>query len=148
MMKSLAAQKPTWQTKFDTIEVFNDHIYAEYETFKDSNLLEKTNAFLYPTIQQIPRFRKLPNLFLIEYDADSIVFHGEKTTYLEDRSYKVENYYRGTIISTYYFSSDGNKITERAYMKDRFIIGPCGEIRGHYFYHGRRKNQNRTSKTN
>lgn len=139
--QNLLAQKHIWQTMIDTIEVFNDHIFAEYETFKDSILFEKTKAFLYPTTKQIPIFKKFPNLFLIDYEADRIIYHGKKTSYLEDRSYKIENYSKGTLISTHYFSSQGVEITERAFMKDRLITGPCGDNVGHYFYHGRKKSR-------
>ena len=132
----LAQEQYTWYD-IDTIETHNNRTLVEYKTFSDSILIQKAEAYFYPTVREIPRFRILQNLFRTEVKADSIVFHGNRTTYLDNQFCRIEKYELGKLLSATYFDSTRQEITKSEFNKYDNARGPCGEITGHFFYHGK-----------
>lgn len=80
---SVKAQDRYNRTEMDTIETYPTKILVEYRTYSDSTIIEKTDAFLYPKVLEIPKFKFLQNVFKTRFLVDSIVFHGERVTYLK-----------------------------------------------------------------
>ena len=137
---SLAQKHSIW-TEVDTIQKFPDRIYVEYKAYSDSILLEQAEAYFYPMVKEYPKFRLFGNLFTKKVRVDSILFHGERTSYLVNRLHKREIFDNGTLISTTYFNSMGQEISEREFRSKNNVIGPCGVVEGHYFIHGNRKKE-------
>jgi len=50
-----------------------------------------------------------------EVYMDSVVYHGDKKSYLEDRFYKVENYFHGVFKEVEYFNDQGKVISEKEF---------------------------------
>jgi len=139
-------QKSTW-TDIDTLESFNERSLVEYRNYVDSNITEHARAYFYPTVREVPRFKILKNLFKTEIQADSIVFHGDRKTYLGNRYFKSEKFENGKLISTMYFDSTEKEISKNEFHKKNYLRGPSGHITGHYFYHGKkRKNRAQSSR--
>jgi hypothetical protein len=139
MGQSALAQKQTSWTVIDTLELFSESTLVEYKTYIDSNLNEHAQAFLFPIEQEWPKYRILKNLFKTTIQLDSIVFHGNRTTFIDNQFYKTERFEQGTLISTKYFDSKNTEVSKSEFEKSHINIGPCGNIRGHYFYHGKKK---------
>lgn len=140
--QTVLAQKQSKWTDIDTLKQFPNKTLVEYKAYTDSNLRERAQAFLIPIVQEWPKYRFFGNLFTTEVQLDSIVFHGQRTSYLDNQYHKTEKFENGNLISTTYFDSDGQKISEEEFENMNNVIGPCGIITGHYFYHG----QNRKKK--
>ncbi len=121
------------------MELFSESTLVDYKIYVDSNLTEHAQALLFPLEQEWPKYRILKNLFKTTILLDSIVFHGTRTTFIDNQYYKTENFERGTLISTIYFDSKNTEIFKSKLEKSHNNIGPCGNIIGHYFYHGRKK---------
>jgi hypothetical protein len=131
---SSKAQYANYRTDVDTIGKYPDKILVHYKSFKDSVVVEDAEAYLYPVIIKVPRFKMLGNLLLSEIPADSIVFHGRRTTYLSNRYYQVADFDNGNLIKSMYFNSVGVEITEEEYVSRNTIRGP--EIIGSYIITG------------
>jgi hypothetical protein len=136
---NLKAQKQLTRTEIDTIEAYASKTLVEYTVFSDSNLIEKTKAFFYPTVLQRPRFRFLPNAFKTELLVDSIVFHGERIEFKDNGFYHSEIYENGLLLKSEFYDSTGREINESEFKGNDLTIGPCGITTGHYFYHGKKK---------
>ncbi len=124
------------RTDFDTIQKYPNKTLVHYKTYKDSVLIEDSQAFLYPVILVSPRFCILKNFFKTEIIADSVVFHGQTTSYLANRCYKTESYNEGVLLSTKYYNSSNQEISEEDSQIKNTIRGPGGVIRSFYFIWG------------
>lgn len=144
----LLAQKQTTRTEIDTIKQFPNKTFVEYKTFSDSILKEQAQAYLYPTIREFPKYRILRNVFTTEIEVDSIVFHGTRTSYLNTGEFKVEKYEYGTLLSTSYFDSKGEQISEQEFKSHRLRIGPCGNTSGYFFIRGKKEKKRKKKAKN
>jgi hypothetical protein len=131
-------QLSTW-TEIDTLEIFDNKTLVEYRTYTNSSITEQACAFFYPTVREIPKFRILQHLLTSEILVDSIVFHGERKIYLDNRKYEHQKFENGYLISTSYFDSAKQEISQAEFLQDHNMIGPCGQTTGQYFYHGKKK---------
>lgn len=127
------------RTDFDTIQKYPDKTLVHYKTYRDSVLIEDSQAFLYPVILVSPRFCILKNIFKTEIIADSVVFHGQTTSYLANRYYKTESYNEGVLISTKYYNSSNQEISEEDYQIKNTIRGPCGVLGAQYLIQGEKE---------
>ncbi len=131
----------TW-TDIDTLESFDNRVLVNYKIYHDSTLLEKTQAFLYLTTIEVSRFQAFPNLFKKEITADSIVFHGLRSIYLDNSYRKLEKYNEGNLISITFFNQFGKEISEQEFNHNNHVNGPCGIVNGQYLIHGQKKKNN------
>lgn len=136
----LFAKGSSWLT-IDTIEQFSNRSYVEYKSYSDSTLQEQTQAYLYSEIMEVPRFRIFRSWFKDEIRRDSVVYHGERTTYLSIRSYKIEKFDQGKLLTADYFNSNGQRISKKEYQQIDIVIVPCRISGGHYFYYGKIKDE-------
>ncbi|MBK0404801.1 hypothetical protein I5M27_17550 [Adhaeribacter sp. BT258] len=139
-LKLQAQEKKSW-TDFDTIQIFPNKVLVHFKTFEDSTLIESTQAYLYPTIIKVPKFRLLGIFFFkTELKADSIVYHGTKTSFLSNRFYKIEEFENGLLLKgPMFFDTNGIEITEQEFLAKNNVRGPCGEIIERYFITGQKK---------
>ncbi len=131
----------TW-TILDTIHFDKNKPLIHYMNYSDSILTEEGQAYFVPTTIKIPRFKLLRNTFTKKVAADSIIFHGQRKTYLKNKYLKTENFQNGNKISVKYFDSNGQEINEQEYSKNNLTIGPCGNPLGQYYLHGIKKKNN------
>lgn len=143
IVQDVFAQKSIIRYEIDTLEQFPNKTLVEYKVFSDSVLEEHTQAFFFPVIKQLPRFRIFSNIFLTDVYADSIVFHGKRITDLYNQYYQTEIFENNKLTSIAYFDSLGQEISMLKFQKHNTRIGPCGTISGRYFFHGKRKKKTR-----
>ncbi|MCZ4408538.1 hypothetical protein O3Q51_06950 [Cryomorphaceae bacterium 1068] len=142
MVRVVFAQDQSTWTEIDTLKQIVDKTLVEYKAYSDSSLSEHAQAFLLPIVQERPKYSILGNVFKTEIRLDSIVYHGDRTSYLENGYYKTETFGHGDLISTKYYDFEGQRISEEEFDKLNSVIGPCGIITGRYFYHGKKKKKN------
>jgi hypothetical protein len=134
----LLAQKTSFYSEFDTIKIYPDKMLIDYKLYSDSVLSEHFQAFFHPIVRKVPRFRLLGDLFKTNIHLDSLVFHGNRITYNENRASKTEVYEDGLLLSTFFYDAEKSPISKREFQGNSRILGPCGEITGHYFSYGRK----------
>jgi hypothetical protein len=135
-----AQNNTVFSVTIDTLEQLDNKVLYSLKTYADSTLTEEAQAFLYQTTLKIPKFKRLPNLFKKELAADSIVFHGLRTTYLNNRYYKQEQYDNGNLKSNAFYNESGKEISLEEFNKYNGRRGPCGDVLGYFLIHGRKKN--------
>jgi hypothetical protein len=136
---SAFGQNQEYRTEFDTLKTFNDKILVHYKTYKNKDLVEESNAYLYPVIHKVPRFRLTGNLFKTSIQMDSIVRHGSSKEFFTGGDYKVTEFNNGQEIESAYFDCKGIKMTKEEFQNKQKTIGPCGIIQGRYFIHEQNK---------
>lgn len=144
MVQTVFAQEHSTWTTIDTLAELSDRILVEYKTYTDSSLNEHAQAFLIPIVQKRPKYRVLGSLFKTEIQFDSIVFHGDRISYLDNQYYKTETFEQGQLISTKYFNSDEQEILKTEFDSFNNTVGPCGIITGHYFFNGTKMKKRKT----
>jgi len=132
-------QNKSIRTIIDTLERFDNKALVNLKTYSDSTLIEDSQAFLYLTTIKHSKFKIFPNLFKKEIVADSVVFHGLRTIYLDNGYYKHEKYNEGNLTSMTFFNQSGKEISEQEFNKNNHNIGPCGNNMGIFLIHGQKK---------
>jgi len=139
---SVNAQVLSAWTDIDTLETFDNKVLVYFKVNNDSILKEEAQAFLYLITIEDSRFKVFPNLFKRETVADSIVFHGLRKIYLKNGYNKIEKHNEGELVSKTFFNQSGIEISEQEFNQNNLIIGPCGDVTGNYFLHGRKMKKN------
>ena len=119
---SSIAKGSKWWTDIDTLQVFTNKTYVHYKTYKDSILLEDAEAFLYPTVWKLPKYRFFPFFFKKEVKVDSVVSHGTVKSYSSDGKYRIGKYDNGVKLNMTYFDSTGTEISETDFYGEGFRI--------------------------
>ena len=124
---------------FDTLEVYENKTLVIIKEYENGKLIEESTTFLFPVTRSIPKFRLTGNLIKTKVYMDSIVRHGPSTKFYSDNRKKVIEYENGTQIRFRYFDSNGQDVTREEFGEEPGKIGPCGKVKGEYFFHGRKK---------
>lgn len=100
-------QKSCDRTEFDTLKIYKRSIHVEYYIYRDGALTEQVQALLYPIVHHVKKKRFLRKSIMEDIYMDSIVFHGDKKSYLENREYKIETFFHGYLKEVKYFDDQG-----------------------------------------
>ncbi len=129
---SLFSHDYEYKTEIDTLKVYSKKTFVNLKiTFNDSILISDEEAFLYPIIQEFPKYRFFPFFFKEKVVMDSVVLHGNTKNWELDGKYRIGKYDNGKKISMKYFDSKGEEISrDKFYEHLQNVRGRCGEEKG------------------
>lgn len=132
-VSSIAQKIDSW-SELDTIRKFPDKTLIHFVTYNDSIIIKECQAYFFPIKMEFPRFRIFQQWLTKEIDADSLVYHGETITYLDEGYFMIETFENGSLRSKVYFDSSGKEIPEHPFPeKKENYRGPGGDNVTHYF---------------
>ena len=115
---SLFSQDYEYKTEVDTIKVYSKKTYVNLKTtYNDSILISDKEAFLYPTLWEVPKYRFFPYFFKEKVEVDSMVLHGTTKNWKLDGKYRIGKYDNGKKLSMKYFDSNGEEISKEEFYE-------------------------------
>lgn len=119
------ASQDSVSTVTDTIEVFEDKVYVEMVDYSNGETIETSKAFLYPTTIELDRF-KWTKMFKVTYLADSVVYHGERLTFFQNKYWKREKFDNGHRTFVAYFNERNQELSIEEFKEGSTTRGPSG----------------------